>query len=184
MERPSHVRRLAMNVPAKMVVCYGLLYITPGIYVLIYFDVSLMFFFLLFWSMMFEGVDMANHQCQHWGLCWLVADPCCPLGAAHWETGTASRLVASQNSDSSIRFWPVDLGKHIHYIHLNSSSLHLVPKQVGRTIRSSTSQAWVRFRISTASLWDFPSMLGIFPSAGVKVGKAFAKLWWCCLPAS
>jgi len=48
MERPSHVRRLAMNVPAKMVVCYGLLYITPGIYVLIYFDVSLMFFFLLF----------------------------------------------------------------------------------------------------------------------------------------
>lgn len=182
MERPSHVRRLAMNVPQRwwfvMVCC------TSPLGFMFWFILMFLwcFFFLLFWSMMFEGVDMANHQCQHWGLCWLVADPCCPLGAAHWETGTASRLVASQNWDSSIRFWPVDLGKHIHCKHLNSSSLHLVPKQVGRTIRSSTSQAWVRFRISTASLWD--SMLGIFPSAAVKVGKAFAKLWWCCLPVS
>ena len=31
--------------PPKMVLCNGLLYITPGIYVFIYFDVSLMFFF-------------------------------------------------------------------------------------------------------------------------------------------
>ena len=182
MERPSHVRRLAMNVPQRwwfvMVCC------TSPLGFMFWFILMFLwcFFFLLFWSMMFEGVDMApTLRALLIGGRSLLPIGSSPLGDRHCLTAGGFTELGFVNS--ILTCWPWETHT-LHIIHLNSSSLHLVPKQVGRTIRSSTSQAWVRFRISTASLWDFPSMLGIFPSAGVKVGKAFAKLWWCCLPAS